>query len=40
MESAYQELQKTSYSIAVNQAMAGVDTNIKTRHYFAPFAGG
>jgi molybdopterin synthase sulfur carrier subunit len=43
MESAYQELQKTSYSIAVNQAMAGMDTNIKDQDIIAflpPFAGG
>lgn len=43
MESSYQELQKTSYSIAVNQAMAGMDTNIKDQDIIAflpPFAGG
>lgn len=43
MESAYQELQNTNYSVAVNQAMVGMDTNIKDQDVIAflpPFAGG
>ena len=43
MESAYQELQKNNYSIAINQAMAGTDTTIKDQDIIAflpPFAGG
>ena len=43
MESAYQELQKNNYSIAINQAMAGTDTTIKDQDVIAflpPFAGG
>ncbi|WP_369764904.1 MoaD/ThiS family protein [Flavobacterium sp. WC2429] len=43
MESAYQELQKNNYSIAVNQAMVGMDTAIKDQDVIAflpPFAGG
>ena len=43
MESAYQELQKNNYSIAINQTMAGTDTTIKDQDIIAflpPFAGG
>ena len=43
MESAYQELQNNTYSIAINQAMAGTDTTIKDQDVIAflpPFAGG
>ena len=43
MESVYLDLQNTTYSIAVNQSMAGVNTNIKDRDIIAflpPFAGG
>ena len=43
MESAYQELQKNNYSVAINQAMAGTDTTIKDQDVIAflpPFAGG
>ena len=43
MESAYQELQKNNYSIAINQAMAGTDTTIKDKDeidFLPPFAGG
>ncbi|UQD54935.1 MoaD/ThiS family protein [Flavobacterium sp. K5-23] len=43
MESAYQELQKNNYSIAVNQAMVGMDTAINDQDVIAflpPFAGG
>ena len=43
MESAYQELQKNNYSIAINQTMAGTDTTIKDQDVIAflpPFAGG
>jgi molybdopterin synthase sulfur carrier subunit len=43
MESAYQELQKNNYSIAVNQAMVGMDVTVKDQDVIAflpPFAGG
>ncbi|MBE0393518.1 MoaD/ThiS family protein [Flavobacterium sp. PL002] len=43
MESAYQELQNTNYSVAVNQAMVGMDSKIKDQDVIAflpPFAGG
>ena len=43
MESAYQELNKNNYSIAIDQAMAGTDTTIKDQDVIAflpPFAGG
>ena len=43
MEVAYQELQKNNYSIAVNQAMVGMDTAINDQDVIAflpPFAGG
>jgi molybdopterin synthase sulfur carrier subunit len=43
MESVYQELQKNSYSIAVNQTISGMDVTIKHQDVIAflpPFAGG
>ena len=43
IESVYQELQKNSYSIAVNQTMAGMDVTVKDQDVIAflpPFAGG
>ena len=43
MESVYQELQKNSYSIAVNQTISGMDVTIKHQVVIAflpPFAGG
>lgn len=43
MESVYQELQKNSYSIAVNQTLSGMDVSIKHQDVIAflpPFAGG
>ena len=43
MESVYQELQKNSYSIAVNQTISGMDATIKHQDVIAflpPFAGG
>lgn len=43
MESAYQELQQNNYSIAVNQAMVGMDATINDQDVIAflpPFAGG
>lgn len=43
MESVYQELQKNSYSIAVNQTISGIDVTIKHQDVIAflpPFAGG
>lgn len=43
MEVAYQELQKNNYSIAVNQAMVGMDAAINDQDVIAflpPFAGG
>ena len=42
MESVYQELQKNSYSIAVNQTISGMDVTIKHQDVIAflpPFAG-
>jgi len=43
MEAAYQDMQKITYSIAVNQAMVGLDSRIKDQDVIAflpPFAGG
>lgn len=43
IESVYQELQKNSYSIAVNQTMARMDVTVKDQDVIAflpPFAGG
>ena len=43
MESVYQELQRTSYSIAVNQKMSEVNVSVKDQDVIAflpPFAGG
>ncbi|QIH40158.1 MoaD/ThiS family protein [Flavobacterium sp. Sr18] len=43
MESVYQELQKNSYSIAVNQTLSGMEVSIKDQDVIAflpPFAGG
>ncbi len=43
MESVYQELQRTSYSIAVNQTLSGMEVSIKDQDVIAflpPFAGG
>ncbi|HEY4618488.1 MAG TPA: MoaD/ThiS family protein [Flavobacterium sp.] len=43
MESAYQEMQSVSYTIAVNQAIAGVDTTLNDQDVIAflpPYAGG
>jgi sulfur-carrier protein len=43
MESAYQDLKKNSYTIAINQAMAGIDVKINDQDVIAflpPFAGG
>ncbi len=43
METAYQELQKINYSIAINQAIANIDTalnNHDTIAFLPPFAGG
>lgn len=43
MESVYQELQKNSYSIAVNQTISGMDVTIKHQDVIAflpPFTGG
>lgn len=43
MEAVYQELKNTNYSIAVNQAMVGMDVNLKDQDVIAflpPFAGG
>lgn len=43
METAYQELKNTNYSIAVNQSMSSLDYNIKDQDVIAflpPFAGG
>ena len=43
MESVYQELQKNTYSIAVNQTLSGMDVTIKDQDVIAflpPFAGG
>jgi len=43
IESVYQELQKNSYSIAVNQTISGMDVTIKHQDVIAflpPFAGG
>ncbi|AWG20085.1 hypothetical protein FFWV33_00395 [Flavobacterium faecale] len=43
MENNYPDLRKTSYSVAVNQAMVGVDTNLSEKDVIAflpPFAGG
>ena len=43
MESVYQELQKNTYSISVNQTLSGMDVTIKDQDVIAflpPFAGG
>jgi len=43
METTYPELKNANYSIAVNQAMASLDYNIKDQDVIAflpPFAGG
>ena len=43
MESVYQELQRTSYSIAVNQKMSEMNVSVKDQDVIAflpPFAGG
>ncbi|WP_366186972.1 MoaD/ThiS family protein [Flavobacterium ovatum] len=43
MENNYPDLRKTSYSVAVNQALVGVETNLKEQDVIAflpPFAGG
>ena len=43
IESLYEELKNTNYSIAVNQLMGNMDTNIKDQDIIAllpPFAGG
>ncbi len=43
LETNYQELKKTNYSIAVNQSMSSLDYNIKDQDIIAflpPFAGG
>lgn len=43
IESVYQELKNTNYSIAVNQSMISLDYTIKDRDVIAflpPFAGG
>lgn len=43
MESMYQDMRKTNYSIAINQAMVGLDSRIKDQDVIAflpPFAGG
>lgn len=43
IELVYQELQKNSYSIAVNQTMARMDITVKDQDVIAflpPFAGG
>ena len=43
MESMYQDMEKTNYSIAVNQAMVDLDSRIKDQDVIAflpPFAGG
>ncbi|MES2575775.1 MAG: MoaD/ThiS family protein [Bacteroidota bacterium] len=43
METAYEELKNTNYSIAVNQAMSSLDNTIKDQDVIAflpPFAGG
>lgn len=43
MESAYQGLQNATYTIAVNQAMVGLEGNIQDQDVIAflpPFAGG
>lgn len=43
MESAYQEFQNNNYTIAVNQAMSGMDVIVKDQDVIAflpPFAGG
>ncbi|MCW2119525.1 MoaD/ThiS family protein [Flavobacterium sp. 7A] len=43
MEANYPDLRKTSYSVAVNQALVGIETNLKEQDVIAflpPFAGG
>jgi sulfur-carrier protein len=43
IESSYQNMQNTTYSIAVNQAMSDLQTKIKDKDVIAflpPFAGG
>lgn len=43
MESIYQELQRTSYSVAVNQKMSEMNVSVKDQDVIAflpPFAGG
>ena len=43
IETAYEGLKKTNYSIAVNQAMSSLDYNIKDQDvidFLPPFAGG
>lgn len=43
METAYEELKNTNYSIAVNQALSSLDESIKDQDVIAflpPFAGG
>jgi molybdopterin synthase sulfur carrier subunit len=43
LETTYEELKKTNYSIAVNQSISSVDYNIKDQDVIAflpPFAGG
>lgn len=43
IESSYQNIQKATYSIAVNQAMSNLQTTIKDQDVIAflpPFAGG
>jgi molybdopterin synthase sulfur carrier subunit len=43
IETTYEELKKTNYSIAVNQSISSLDYNIKDQDIIAflpPFAGG
>jgi molybdopterin synthase sulfur carrier subunit len=43
METSYEELKNTNYSIAVNQVLSSLDYNIKDQDVIAflpPFAGG
>ncbi|GIZ07547.1 MoaD/ThiS family protein [Flavobacterium sp. UMI-01] len=43
METNYPDLKKTTYSVAVNQSLAAIETQIKTEDTIAflpPFAGG
>jgi molybdopterin synthase sulfur carrier subunit len=43
METQYEALQNTTYTIAINQSLTGIDANIKDQDVIAflpPFAGG